>query len=105
MNLDKIELHDAQLKSMHVDYVAKSVTVNLEYYKSEEDSKRKAAAVVFEKVETVSQIGDLEKLQDNARAGNVVFWHPANGSGTTEIYLTGGILAITAKKVRFKELK
>lgn len=102
MKLEGIELHDAQLKSIHVDYIKKSVAVNLEYYKSENALKRSAAILTFEKVESVSHICNIEKLQKNASAGNIAFWHPSKSHGSTELYLVGGLLAITAKKAQFK---
>jgi hypothetical protein len=107
MDLGKIELHDALLKSMAVDYAAKSVTVCVDFY---EDSKyyekviqkRKPALIIFDNVESFSQVCNFEALQNYASSGNIVQWAPAKGSGTTYIDVVGGCIAINAKKVRFK---
>jgi hypothetical protein len=98
--LDEIELHDALLKSMNVDYAAKVATVKIEFFEDAKDRNRKVALLIFEEIELVSQISSLERLQENAFAGNVNYWVPAQNGGTTYIYLVDGCVSIKAEKVR-----
>ncbi len=105
MKLDKIELHDALLKSMAVNYTARSITISVDYYKSKDDRDRKPALIIFDAVESLSDVSNFDGLNSFVSSGNVVQWVPAKGSGTTYIDLTGGCIAINAKKVRFKPEK
>ncbi|WP_157778542.1 hypothetical protein [Massilia violaceinigra] len=98
-DVDEIELHDALLKSMETDFLAKTVKITVGYYANPDDSKRKEIVIVFEGVESISQISDLDQLQKNAFAGNVNYWRPNDGGMATYIYLTDGCIAITAKKI------
>lgn len=97
--LEKIELHDALLKSMNVDYNLKRVTVELDFYEDSSDSHRKSASIIFEGVKSIAEICNLDRLQDNARAGNVNYWVPGQADDTTYVYLVDGCLAILAKTV------
>jgi hypothetical protein len=97
--LKTIELHDALLKGMNIDYISKRVTVELDLYEDSHDSHRKSASIIFEGVKSISEICNLDRLQDNAKAGNVNYWVPDQSNGTSYIYLVDGCLAILAKTV------
>jgi hypothetical protein len=97
--VDDIELHDALLKKMEIDYDAKTAKIELDYYESTDDSERKPLLIVFEGVESFSQISNWRRLQKNAFAGNVNYWHPYQKSDETFIYLSDGCIAITASKI------
>jgi hypothetical protein len=99
VNVDDIELHDALLKKIDTDFVAKTVKIAFEYYVSHEDSKRTTISIVFDGVESISQISDLNRLQKNAFGGNVNYWRPNGSGGATYIYLTDGCILITAEKI------
>lgn len=105
MSLDEINLHDALIKELSVDYGAKIVVINIAYYKTEQSPKRQEAIITFKKVQSISQITDFERLEMNAWAGNVNYWVPAEFGGITYIYFADGCLAIHAKKIAFKNIK
>lgn len=104
ISVDAIELHDALLKSTCIDYTDGTVEIGFEFYASADDSSRKSVSVVFEGVESMSQIADLEALKKNAFAGNVTYWLPGENGATTYIYLTDGCLAIKAKQIRVSRI-
>jgi hypothetical protein len=95
----QMELHDAVIKSMRVDYEEKSVVIELDFYASDDAKHREPVSLMFHEVSSISKICDLNALRDNAYAGNVVYWHPSPSSGTTFIYLTEGCIAITSARV------
>jgi hypothetical protein len=105
MTLDKIELHDALLKSMAVDYAARSITISVDVYKNKDERGRIPALIVFNGVDSLSQLTDLKELKEHTFAGHISYWRPAKTNGTTYIYLATGCIAITAKKVQFKPEK
>lgn len=99
MNLEKIELHDAVLLKLDVDYKSKIVKIDLDSYESCDSSVRRSVTLVFNGVESVSHVCDLESLERNAGAGNVSYWHPMPGSGATYVYLVDGLIAIRHKGI------
>ena len=100
--LDKFELHDALIHRTNIDYPKKSVVVELAFYPNPGASSRTNAEIHFSGVSSISHSGDFGHLADNASAGNVNYWAPAEKGGTTFIYLVNGVLSVTAKKVVFK---
>jgi hypothetical protein len=105
MALDKIDLHDALLKSMAVDYAARSITISVDFYKGKDDRDRKPALIVFDGVESLSQVTDLKELKEHTSAGHISYWKPAQTDGTTYIYVAAGCIAVTAKSVQLKPEK
>ena len=103
MTVDSIELHDALLKSTAIDYMAKTVEIKFEFYVSTDDASRRPLSIIFEGVESIAQISNLDQLKKNAFAGNVNYWNPAQNGETSYIYLADGCLAIKANKIRAKE--
>lgn len=102
MKVEEIELHDALLKNTVINYVSKTIEIQLELYLNTNDTSRKSLSVVFEGVESISQMSDLDKLEQNAFAGNINYWLPEQSSGTTYIYLTDGCIAIKAANILLK---
>lgn len=100
-DLEKVELHDALLQSMRIDYPEKTVLVEVEFYPEAQSSERKHASILFEEVESVSQLADIERLRSHASAGNINYWVPVR-EGTTFIYLSDGCIAVKAGKLCFK---
>lgn len=97
-----VELHDALLKSTTIDYVAKTLTIGIEFYQDAfKDPKRKSAFIVFDGVTSFSQTSNFDHLQMNAAAGNVTYWKP-DLEGVTYIYLSEGCISIEAEKMRFE---
>lgn len=99
VDMNEIELHDALLKSMNVDYVSRVATVAVDFYRESNSRVRDRATIRFDGVESISQICDFDFLQKNSFAGNINYWSPAKGKGITFIYLTDGCIAIAAIKV------
>jgi hypothetical protein len=99
-SLDSIELHDALIKSLSVDFESEVVRVEIEFYPDSETAQRVSAVLVFEGVTSVSNILDLARTRSGRIAGNVNYWVP-NEVGTTYLYLVDGCVAVTAKAVRF----
>lgn len=98
-DLGDIDLHDSLLKEMSIDYVARVVTVVVDFYRDNNSRARERAIIRFDDVESISQICDFDHLQKNASAGNINYWAPAKGKGVTFIYVVDGCISITAVKV------
>lgn len=97
-----VELHDAIVESASINYMRKSVSLIVAYYPDPvTSSKRIRAKITFSGVERMSGITDFLELASNRAAGNISYWQPATGAGTTYIYLSGGLLSVTAKSLRF----
>jgi hypothetical protein len=101
MDHSGIELHDARLVSVTADYAARCVAIAIEYYVSPNASVRVSASIQFSGVSRFSELSDLDELQSHAAAGNIAYWVPASGSGTTYIHLVGGLISVTAKNLVF----
>ena len=101
MDHSDIELHDARLVSVTADYAARCVAIAIEYYASANESVRVSASIQFNDVSRFSELSDLDELQTHATAGNIAYWVPADGSGTTYIHLVRGLISITAKSLVF----
>jgi hypothetical protein len=103
MDLDQIELHDAIIIKTIISYPQKIVAVELEYYPNGNNSQpRVKGRILFSGVSQYSEISNLDRIENHARAGNVSYWVPADGKGTTYIYLARGFLSITAAAVIFE---
>jgi hypothetical protein len=103
MDLESIELHDAILDGFSIQYGKKLALIKLSYYQDPVNSKeRTSAEILFSDVERINEVSDLLHLEQNRSAGNIVYWHPVEGEGTTYIYLVSGVIAITAKSVEFR---
>lgn len=100
MNPEDLELHDATIQGMAINYSERTVVLRLEIYADLHAKKRVAAEIRFSEVERLSDVSDFGSLADNRSAGNVTYWSPAAGYGTTYIYLSGGFIAITAQSVK-----
>ncbi|WP_125931890.1 hypothetical protein [Thiosocius teredinicola] len=103
MKAEEVELHDAILDGLSINYPERRVELSISYYPEAEHSKtRVPAKIVFKGVENVSEIANFIDLERNRSAGNITYWHPATKGGTTYIYLVSGVLAITAKSLKVK---
>ncbi len=101
--LDDIELHDAQLISLRIDYAKRSAIVELSFYEDHRTADaRRRATVSFCEVKSVSHVVDIVQLSDNLAAGNVTNWWP-DVAKKTYIYLAGGCLIIEAETVEFQK--
>jgi hypothetical protein len=101
MNINEVDLHDALLKNMVVDYKDKTISIFVDYYKSENDKERITAEIRFKGVEMLSQVSDTVEMERNAFAGNISYWIPSQGSGTTYIYLSQGFISVKSNDMQF----
>jgi hypothetical protein len=102
MELQDLELHDAVIDGMTVDYQAKTIAIRIRYYQDAVYSKQRTPArITFTGVSRLNEICDFSALTENEKAGNISYWHPAVGDGTTNIYLAEGLIVITAKTLDF----
>lgn len=102
-DVQEIELHDAIVKTMTTDFAARTIHILLDYYAGSDTPKRRELSLLFEGVTSISQISDLERLQQNAFAGNVNYWRAGDRGTPGYIYLTDGCIAIAAAKVTAME--
>ena len=100
--LSDIDLHDGQILSTSIDHKNRTLAIEVLYYASMEDESRTPARVSFSSVVFVSAMIEALTIEDNVEPGNISFWQPAEGAGTTFIYLVGGTLAITAGSTSFE---
>jgi hypothetical protein len=100
--LDTIELHDALIVGLAVDFAARSVSLDVEYYERKDSRHRRSGAIIFTGVESLAATCDLLGIQRNARAGNINYWVPAGAGGTTHLYLAEGCIAIRAEVASFE---
>jgi hypothetical protein len=84
------------MQSVMIDVPRRTVSLCFLSYPLEEASERVAIEVVFSNVTSVNTVADLLTLEDNYSAGNVNYWHIAEGPGTSYFYLVEGCLTITA---------
>lgn len=96
---DKVDLHDALLRALHVDYALSRCVIEIDYYLSGEASKRVPGRIVFDAMETIAFIGDIVALKRQEFAGHIVDWRPAADLGETHIYLAAGSIVVRAKKI------
>lgn len=99
-DLDSVELHDALIEDININFLAASVTIQIAYYPAGDSQQRVKAKLIFENVESISQLVDLVRLRQNATAGNVNYWRSGDASGPTYIYLVDGCIAVSAKIIR-----
>ena len=99
MNLQQLQLHDADLLGVHLDPVALVAEVSLAYYPSEEATERVLGTLRFKDVSHFNQIVDLAQLKSHSGAGNVTYWVTGETPGVSYIYLVRGLIAITATSV------
>ncbi len=98
----EIELHDAQLVNLSVDYRKSEVTIDFLYYIDPViDRNRVPATLRFKNVTSFSHIADLKQLKSNRSAGEVSNWW-RNVDGKTYLYLAGGCMIIEANSVKFE---
>lgn len=103
MEIDAVELHDAVLRNTAIDYMNKTVEIELEFYASSDDPSRRAMSIVFEGVKSISQISNMDRLEQSSSAGNINYWLPEQHSGgTTYIYLSDGCIEIKANGISLK---
>ena len=100
-----MQMHDAILKHIAVDFVDMSVRIDLDCYENEKATKKTAKSIHFEGVKSVSQIVDMAELSRHTFAGHANYWSHDRKSGTTFIYLATGWLEIRAKKMSVKTRK
>jgi hypothetical protein len=97
-----LELHDAVLKGMRVNFTERSTTLLLDAYLLADAKVRRALEVDFLGVEDLSLIAALAAIADNSRAGNINYWLPKTDAGTTYVYLNDGCISVRAAAVHVR---
>jgi len=101
MDLSQLELHDAELLAVYLDPVSRVVEVRLAYYPNEQARERVPGTLRFTDVSHFNQITDFIQLESHAGAGNVGYWVTGETPGASYIYLSRGLIAVTAASVEF----
>ena len=100
MSYENIELHDANIKSTSINYVAKTVVLEIDYYPTEQSSNRIAATFKFSGVSDYNENSSIKEMSVHSKCGgNVSYWVPSLKAGTTYFYLARGFISITAKSL------
>ena len=99
MRLSQLELHDAQLLSVHLDPVSQIAEVRVAYYANEQDRERFQGTLRFTGVSHFNQMADVTQLKDHAGPGNVTQWIAGEPPGMSYIYLVRGLIAVSAASV------
>ncbi|MBY0445120.1 MAG: hypothetical protein K2Q15_07930, partial [Burkholderiales bacterium] len=102
--INELELHDAIIKSTHINYEAKVVEIKMVAYVNSNDASRCPLLMTFSDVESFHEISNFRSLDKNSFAGNVNYWIPAFDKNTTYIYLSDGCLAIQATSIDIRWL-
>lgn len=100
MSYEYIELHGANLKSTSINYVAKTVILEIDFYPTEKAKQRVSATFKFSGVSGYNENSSIKEISVHSKVGgNISYWVPALKAGTTYFYLTRGFISITAKNI------
>lgn len=99
MNIDSIDLHDAVIKNVAMDFSRREIVIGIDYYQAPDASVRRPGYIVFLGVNAVSQNIDFLRLSSQEWAGNITYWVPSVGRGVTYIYLSDGFVSVDAEVV------
>lgn len=99
MNPVDLELHDAVLTGLRVNFAEQSTTLSLDAYLLQSDKARRAVEIDFIGVEDLSVIAAFAAIAKNSRAGNINYWLPEAGAGTSFVYLNDGCISVRAAAV------
>ena len=84
MSYENIELHDANLKSTSVNYVAKTVALEIDYYQTNQTKQCVSATFMFSGVSDYNENSNIKELFIHSKVGgNISYWVPALKAGTT----------------------
>lgn len=101
MDLQQLELHDAQLLGVSLDPVSRTAEVRLAYYSTESGSQRVLGTLRFSGVSHFNQLADLGQLANHHGAGNVSHWVTGETPSVSCIYLARGLISVTAASAEF----
>jgi hypothetical protein len=104
MKAEDIDLHDARLLSIDVDFQEKRVIVSIEYYSSNTEKDRLFGRFIFGDVSIFSSTLDLNGIGDNMSSGNVNYWSPSFDGGATYFYFVDGFMMISAANLKLESL-
>ncbi len=99
-----LELHDAVLRTLAIDFDGRSLTLVVDAYLAPDQKARKPVELIFSDVTDLSCLADFANLSANAKAGNINYWVPSLEGKSSYLYLTDGCLAINAGQVVVREL-
>ncbi len=98
----KLDLHDANIKSVAIDFAGRIVSVVFDMSRAWQHPSEHELSMTFTGVTSLADLYDLERLADHAFAGNVSSWSPGNSARPTFIHLAAGTMSIRAKSLRIE---
>ena len=103
-NLEKIELHDGNIKEIKVDFITRKAEIFLDiygtpFYEMKEKEERISAILTFNDLIEISQIYDAGSLSENHFAGNINHWRMNSDETLVHIYLTDGYIKVASGSV------
>ena len=99
MDIQQLELHDAELLGLAMDTRRGTVEVALAFYADAEARERVLGTLRFADVRRINQLIDLNQLRNHARAGNVTQCVTGETPGTSYIFLARGLIEVEAASV------
>jgi hypothetical protein len=96
---DWIQFHDANIESLQIDPVGRTVIIRVQAYPNWQTRERTPVVLTFTKVRAIQSTLDFMALADHAWAGNVEQFVLAEGKGVSNLrFVEGGVVNITADK-------
>jgi len=95
---EDVDLHDARLINLAVDYARKTVSLKVDMM-GKDCTQGKLATINFENVEQLSHIGNLVELHKHNFAGHISYWKASLDHKIVYIYLAAGCIAIASGSV------
>ena len=99
MDVQQLELHDAELLSVTMNAQRGTVEVQLAYYADTQSRERVIGTLRFSGVRRFNQLVDLDQLRNHARSGNVSDWVTGESPGISLIFLARGLIEVAAGSV------
>jgi hypothetical protein len=99
MNPIDLELHDAVLNQLAVDFAGRSLTLFVDAYLGSDDKTRSTVEIRFTDVSDMSCMADFANLATNRRAGNINYWVPSAEGKASYIYLSDGCIAVKSAQI------
>jgi hypothetical protein len=96
MLYDDYQGHDSLLEGIDIDTVKYTASIRLLSYETPGSPERIPITIDFSNVTSMTMQADMIQLANNRFAGTVAYWHIAEGTGTSYIYLIEGYVAVTA---------
>lgn len=97
--LEAVDLHDALLKTINLDYQKSRCVIEIDYYLNTTARVRVPGRITFDSIETIAFLANISELKRHDFAGHISYWRRNADSRETHIYLAAGSVMVRAKKV------